>query len=178
MPTLTASTPRSISASVASAVATLPATRSTFGYGPPHLLDHVEHALRVAVRGVDDEHVDVRRDERFGALHRVPADADRRADAQPAEAVLARVGVLDHLLDVFDRDQALEHEAVVDDQQLFDLVAVEELARLLERRADRHGEQRIARHDVGDRPIEVGLEAQVAVGQDADEPAFLAAVLR
>ena len=51
------------------------------------------------------------------------------------------------------------------------------LARLLERRADRHGEQRLARHDVGDRPIEVGLEAQVAVRQDADEPAFLAAVL-
>ena len=57
-------------------------------------------------------------------------------------------------------------------------MAVQELARLLERRADRHGEQRIARHDVGDRPIEVGLEAQVAVGQDADEAAFLAAVLR
>ena len=129
------------------------------------------------MRGVDDEHVDVRRDERLGALHRVPADADRRAHAQPAEAVLARVGVLDHLLDVLDRDQPLQHEAVVDDQQLLDLVAVEELARLLERRADRHGEERIARHDVGDRPVEVGFEPQVAVRQDADEPAFLAAVL-
>ena len=108
---------------------------------------------------------------------RIRADADRRADAQPSEAVLARVRVLDHLLDVLDRDQPLQHEALVDDQKLLDLVAVQELARLFERRADRHGEQRIARHDVGDRPIEIGLEPQVAVGEDADEPAFLAAVL-
>ena len=90
---------------------------------PPH---HVEHALRVAVRGVDDEHVDVRRDERLGALERVLADADRRADAQPAEAVLAGVRVLDHLLDVLDGDQPLQHVAVVDDEQLLDLVPVQE----------------------------------------------------
>ena len=132
-------------------------------------LDHVEHALRVPVRGIDDQHVDVRGDERRGAIQRVPADADRRAHPQPSERVLARVRVLDHLLDVLDRDQSLQHELVVDDQKLLDLVAVEELARLFERRADRHGEERVARHDVGDRPIEVGLEPQVAVGQDADQ---------
>ena len=109
---------------------------------------------------------------------RILADADRRADAQPPEAVLAGVRVLDQLLDVLDGDQPLEHVAVVDDEQLLDLVAVQELARLFERRADRHGEERIARHDVGDRAIEIRLEPQVAVGQDADEPPFLAAVLR
>ena len=54
-------------------------------------LDDVEHALRVAVRGVDDEHVHVRGDERLGALHRVARDADGGADAQPAERVLAGV---------------------------------------------------------------------------------------
>ena len=43
---------------------------------------------------------------------------------------------------------------------------------------DRHGEERLARHDVGDRPIDVVLEPQVAVGQDADEAPFLAPVLR
>ena len=150
---------------------------STSGYCSPDAPHHVEHALRVAVRGVDDEHVDVRRDQRLGALERVFADADGGADAQPAEAVLARVRVLDHLLDVLDGDQALQHEAVVDDQQLLDLVAVQESRAPLERRADRHREQRVARHDVGDRPVEVGLEPQVAVRQDADQPPFLAAVL-
>ena len=34
----------------------------------------------------------------------------------------------------------------------------------------------LAGHDVGDRPLDVGLEAQIAVRQDADQPPFLAAV--
>ena len=131
----------------------------------------------MAVRRVDDEDVHARPGEGLGALQCVLADADRRPDAQPAERVLAGVRILDHLLDVFDRDQALEHEAIVDDQQLLDLVAMQELARLLERRAHRNGEQRLAGHDGGDRPIEIGLEPQVAVGQDADQPSLFAAVL-
>ena len=176
MPTLTASMPSPISASVASAVATLPAIELHVRILAAQPLHHVEHALRVAVRRIDDEQVDVRRDQRFGPFERVTADADGRSDPQAPERVLARVRVLDHLLDVLDGDQPLEHELIVDDQQLLDLVPVQELARLFERRAHRHGEQRIARHDVGDRPIQVRLEAQVAVGQDADQLAFLAAV--
>ena len=56
-----------------------------------------EHVRGVAVRGVEDEHVDAGLDERLGALERVRADADRRADAQPAARVLRRVRVLDAL---------------------------------------------------------------------------------
>jgi hypothetical protein len=115
-------------------------------------------------------------DQRFGALERVPADPDCGADPQPPERVLARIRVLDHLLDVLDGDQPLQHVLIVDDQELLDLVPVKDLARLFERRADRHREQRIARHDVGDRPIEVRFEAQIAIGQDADELALLAAI--
>ena len=44
----------------------------------------------MTVRGVDDDDVDARRDQRFDALLGVAADADRGADAQPAELVLAR----------------------------------------------------------------------------------------
>ncbi len=40
-----------------------------------------------------------------------------------------------------------------------------------------HRDEILLRHDLGDRPIDARLEAQVAIGQDADEPAFLAAVL-
>ena len=103
--------------------------------------DHVEHALRVAVGGVDDQHVDVGGDQRLGPLHRVLRDADGRAAAQPAERVLRRVRVLDRLLDVLDGDQALQPEVAVDDEQLLDLVLVEDLARRVERRADRDGDQ-------------------------------------
>ena len=54
---------------------------------------------------------------------------------------------------------------------------VEDLARVGQRRADWNGVKRLARHHVGDRTIEIRLEAEIPVRQDADEPAFLAAVL-
>ena len=52
--------------------------------------DHLDHAARVAVRRIDDEHVGARRDERLRPLERVGPDADRGADAQPAVRVLRR----------------------------------------------------------------------------------------
>ena len=107
--------------------------------------DHLDHAARVAVRRVDDEHVGARRDQRLRALERVRADADRGADAQPALRVLRRERELDPLLDVLDRDQALEHAVGVDDGQLLDPVAVQELLGLLERRPDRRGDEALAR---------------------------------
>ena len=93
------------------------------------------------MRGVDDEHVDLGRDERGGPLERVRADADRGADAQAAALVLRRERVLDLLLDVLDGDQALEVPVVVDDRQLLDLVPAEDRLGLLERRADRRGDE-------------------------------------
>ena len=104
----------------------------------------------------------------------MPTAAPQRS--RPSES-LRRVRILDRLLDVLDGDQALQPEVAIDDEQLLDLVLVQDLARRVERRADRHGDEVLARHDVGDRPVDVGLEAQVAVGEDADQPAFLAAVL-
>ncbi len=85
---------------------------------------HLDHAARVAVRRVDDEHVDAGVDERLRALERVGPDADRGADAQPALLVLRRLRELDLLLDVLDRDQAAQPAVAVDDRQLLDLVAV------------------------------------------------------
>ena len=177
MPTLTASTPSAISASVAFRGRDVAGDEIDVREAAAQRAHHVEHALRVAVRGVDDEHVDVGGDQRVGALDRVARDADRRAAAQPAERILRRVRVLDRLLDVLDGDQPLQPEVAVDDEQLLDLVLVQDLARRVERRADRHGEERLARHHVGDRAVDVGLEAQIAVGEDADQPPFLAAVL-
>ena len=176
MPTLTASTPRSISASVAFRGGDVAGDQIDLRKAAAQRAHHVEHVLRVAVGGVDDQHVDVRRDQRVGALDGVARGADRGAAAQPAERVLRGVRVLDRLLDVLDGDQPLEPEVAIDDQQLLDLVTMQNLARRVERRADRHGEQRLARHHLGDRPVDVGLEPQIAVGQDADQPPFLAAV--
>ena len=127
----------------------------------------------MTVRRVDDEHVDLGVDERGRALERVGPDADRRADPEPTLVVLRRVRVLDLLRDVLDGDEALEAPVVVDDRQLLDLVAVEDRLGLLERRADRRGDEVAARHQRGDRLRGVGLEAEVAVREDADEDAVV-----
>ena len=99
---------------------------------PPH---HLDHALGMAVRRVDDDHVRRPPRERLGALERVRPDADGGADAQPALLVLRRLGELDLLLDVLDGDQAAQPAVGVDDRQLLDLVPVEDLLGLRERRA-------------------------------------------
>jgi hypothetical protein len=142
-----------------------------------HAGDDVEHTLCVSVRRVEDEDVDVRGDERFGTLHGVLRIADRGADAQPAEGILRSVGVLHRFLDVLHGDEPLQPVLLVDDQELLDLVLVQDFPRGVERRADRNREQRLARHHFRDRPVDVRLESQIPVGEDADEPPFLAAVL-
>ena len=68
----------------------------------PHDL---EDAVRMAVRRVHHEHVDLGLDERGGPLERVRPDSDRGADPKPALVVLRRVRVLDPLRDVLDGDQ-------------------------------------------------------------------------
>ena len=98
MPTLTASAPASISASAASPVAMLPGDHLEVAGQAGDARDHLEHAARVAVRGVDDEHVGARGDQRLRALDGVGADADRGADAQTALRVLRRLRELDALL--------------------------------------------------------------------------------
>ncbi len=144
--------------------------------GAAEALHDVHHTLRVAVRGIHDEHVHVRGDQRFSALQRVFGNADRRSAAQPPERILGGVRILDRLLNVLDRDQALEPELAIDDEELLDFLLMQDLPGVVERGADRHGDEIVLGHHVADRPIDVGLEAQVAIGQDADEPPLLAPV--
>ncbi len=80
MPTFTASTPCSISASVPAAVATLPATSSHVPELLPDAPDDVEDPLRVPMGGVDDEHVDAGADQRGRTVHACPS---RRRSAAP-----------------------------------------------------------------------------------------------
>ena len=97
-PTFTASTPRSTSARAPSRVATLPATSWTSGNASRTHAVGLEHAVGVAVRRVDHEHVDARIDQRPGAVEEFATGADRRRHAQPAVLVLVRVRVLPALV--------------------------------------------------------------------------------
>ena len=139
----------------------------------PQLANDVENTVRVPVCRVHDEHVDLSVDERGCALHRVGPDSDRRPHTQPTLLVLRRVRVLDPLRDVLDRDEPREAPFVIDDRQLLDLVAVEDRLGLLERRADGGSDEVPARHQRGDGLRGVGLEAEVAVREDADEDALV-----
>ena len=177
MPTLTASTPRSISASVASAVATLPATRSTSWKvrRTCATMSSTPCEWPCAVSMTSTSTCAATSASARSIVSRpTPIAAPTRSRPRLS---LHAFGYLISFWMSLTVIRPFSRKPIVDDQQFLDLVAVEHLARLFERRADRHGEQLLAGHDVGDRPVEVGLEAQVAVGQDADQPAFLAAVL-
>ncbi len=122
------------------------------------------------MRGIDDDHVHARRGQQFDALLGVAANPDRRADQQARGRILGGVGVVGFLLDVLDRDQAAQLEAVVDHQDLLDAVAMQQLQHFLVAGAFAHGDQAILLgHDVADRIVELLLEAHVAAGDDADQ---------
>ena len=117
--------------------------------------------------GVDADDVGLGLYQRLDALIGVLGDADRGADAQAAHLVLAGVGELDDLHDVFDGDEPAELVVVVHHQELLDLVVLELVSGLVEVGAHRHGDQVLGGHQVFDRLAEVGLEAGVAVGDYA-----------
>src|SRR5690606_5025252 len=88
---------------------------------PAHAL---EHAGRVAVRGVDDDDVDAGGHQLLYPLFGAGAHAHGRAHAQLALAVLAGVGVFGVLDDVLDGGQAAQLEGVVDDEHALEAVLV------------------------------------------------------
>ena len=169
IPTLTASAPASSSAFAAAAVAMLPPitwicgnlrftqrTRSSTPCEWPCAVSTTSTSTPASTSA--------------SARSSVPSPTPIAApDAQPAQVVLAGVRILGGLEDVLDRDQPAQLELAVDHQHPLQTVLVHQRLRLLERGALAHGHQSLARrHDVAHRLIEIGLEAQVAVGDDAD----------
>ena len=129
------------------------------------------HRLAVAVRRVDDDEVALGVEQRLGPRQPVGADAGRGTRPEPALSVLAGVGKGLRPLDVLDRDEADAAVGVVDHHELLDPVPVEEPLRLVAVHVLAHRDQVLGGHDLAHRPVRVGLEADVAVGEDADQPA-------
>jgi len=138
------------------------------------LPDHVEHGLRVTVRGVHDEEVDTRVDERLRPALGVLADAHRGADDEAAALVLGGVRELLALGEVLDGDEPAQPSGVVDQRQLLDLVLLEQRERPLRRHAHGGGDQRHGGHDLGDPAGKVVLEANVTICHDTEELAVIA----
>ena len=99
------------------------------------------------------------------------ADADRGSHAQPAQMVLAGIGVFLDFQDVLDGDQPLEAPGIVHDQEFFDAVLVEQLLGFFEGNAHRSSHQSVLGHDLGDLQVHIGFEAQVTVGDDSHQNA-------
>ena len=125
----------------------------------------------VAVGGVDDDEVAFGVDQRLGALEALVADRRRRRDPEPAGGILGGVGIGDRLLDVLDGDEAGAAAGIVDDDQFLDPALVEEPPRLLLGHSGADRGEIVAGHQLGDRLARIFGEADVAVGEDADQPA-------
>ena len=131
----------------------------------------------MAVRGIDDDDVAFRLDQRERAPQAVLAHARRRGDAQAAALVLAGVGIFLRLLDVLDRDQTDAAIGLVDDEDLLDAMLMQQTLGFFGANAFAHGDELVLRHQLAHGLAHVGGEAHVAVGQDADELARALAVL-
>ena len=90
MPTLTPSAPWSTSAFAPAAVAMLPPITCTCGKRFFTQATRSSTPCECPCAVSTTMHVDAGRDQQLGALLVVGADADRGADAQPAQVVLAR----------------------------------------------------------------------------------------
>ena len=133
--------------------------------------DGVEHALRVAVRGIDDEQIDAGIDQPLSALETVIADAGGGRDAKPPLSVLGGVRVQLRLLAVLDGDEADAVVVGVHDEELLDAALVQQTLGLVRVDALADRNEIVVRHQFRHLLRRIGSEADVAVGQDADEAA-------
>ena len=130
--------------------------------------DTLDHALAVAMRGIDHDGVDTGLDQRFDPLFRAFADSHGRTDPQPPRSVARSVRKTGLLVDVFDGDQALQLERIVHHQQPLELVLVQQRLGLGRSGPIPYRDQLVTRrHDLADRYVVTGFEAQVASGDDA-----------
>ena len=133
---------------------------------PTHPLDH---AFAVAVRRVHDNGVDTGLHQCLHPFFRALTHAHGGTHPQPPGYIARGIRKAGLLGDVLDRDQALELERIVDHQQAFELVSVEQRLGLRRRGAVLDGDQLVARgHDLADRHVVTGFEAQVAASDDTD----------
>ena len=135
-------------------------------------LRHLHHASRVGMRTIEAENVDLTFDQGGAAFGDIVGDTDPGRHPQPAELILAGVGVVVRLLDVLDGDQTLEIAFIVDHKELLDSVLVEEHLGLVECCTDRGSHQIVLGHKICNGTLKLGAKPQVTVGQNALELAL------
>ena len=123
----------------------------------------------MSVGRVDDDYVDLLGEELLCALKIVSLRAHRRPDAQTPLIVFRCVGIFPLLFDVLDSDQPLEDAALIDYQQFFDPMLVQQTLRVFQCCADRDRDEFVLGHHFPDRQVLALLEAQIAIGENAHQ---------
>ncbi len=82
------------------------------------------------------------------------------------------------LFDVLDRNEADAVALIIDHDQLFDAVLMQQALRLVLGDVALHRHEVVLGHQLEDRLVEPGREADIAVGENADELAFAGAAVR
>jgi len=122
----------------------------------------------MAVRGIHHHDVHTGRNQGLGSGKASVPDRRGGGDAQAPCSSLQALGIGDLLLDVLDRDETDAAVILVDHQQLFDPMLMQELLGLPLAHPFADRDQPLLGHQLGDGLGRIGGEADVAIGEDAD----------
>src|SRR6185312_13642327 len=133
------------------------------------LADSINYTRRMSVCGIDNQAIDAGIHQARSAFSKISSGADRGGYAQATEVIFRCRWITNCFLNVLNRDQAFDVLVLIDHQKLFDPMFLQDNLRLLQRRANRNGNERLRSHHVGDGNIKTCFKAKVAIGDDADE---------
>ncbi len=122
---------------------------------------------------VNGKQIDLVANQLLRALQEISGNPDGGANPQSSLRVLGRARILQLLLDILDRDQALEFVLVVHDQQLLNPMLMQDSFGLQQRRADGYRDQVFLGHHLADGNLGAAFKAQVTIGENPNQFAIL-----
>ena len=125
----------------------------------------------MAVRGIDHNQIAFGIDQRLRAFKARITHRCRRCNAETARGVLRGVRIGHGLIHILDRDEAHAMEGLVDDQQLFDTVRVQQTTGFILTDACADGHKVLMRHQLGNRLVRIFGKAHITVSEDSDQTA-------
>ena len=132
--------------------------------------DRINHVARMSVGGIHNQHIDASRDQSFRSLGRIRACTHGCPHPQLTIGILAGVGKALGFVEVFYSNHATQIERVINNQNLFNAVSVQQLLHLPHVCALLDRDQLVlASHYVGDRFFGIGLKPHIATGNDTHQ---------
>ena len=87
-------------------------------------LHAIQHALRMTMRRIDDDHVHTGFGQQLNALFRTGTHADGRARAQATRGIFRCIRVFGGFEDIFDGNQTVQLVFIIDHQHALDAMLV------------------------------------------------------